>query len=173
MKLKRIVAVILALMMLFALAACGKEKSEEKADSSKSTASDFSKVTEAQAEQLAETYVTEGAGGYFILKEVASVKPTTNSISVPNVGSVHISGDPVTIDLETMGDIEYYGLTEEDDDDEYYEVTVKGTTSAYDDYGNFIKSFKFEYTVYVRTEVYGELTETSGINSNYVSVRCW
>lgn len=172
MKLKRIVAVILALMMLFALAACGKEKSEEKAENSKSTASDFSEVTEAQAEQLAETYVTEGTGVYFILKEVASVKPTTNSISVPSVGSVDISSDPVTIDLETM-DIEYYGLTEEDDDDEYYEVTVKGTTSAYDDYGNFIKSFKFKYTVYVRTEVYGELTETSGINSNYVSVRCW
>ncbi len=156
MKLKRIVAVILALMMLFALAACGKEKSEEKADSSKSTASDFSKVTEAQAEQLAETYVTEGTGGYFILEEEASWKPTTSSISVPKVGSVHISSDTVI-----------------EDDVEYYEVTVKGTSSAYDDYGNFIESFNFEYTLYVKTEVYGELTEISGINSTYDTVRCY
>lgn len=152
MKLKRIVAVILALMMLFALAACGKEKGEEKeeAENSKSTASDFSEVTEAQAERLAETYVTEGTGGYFILEEEASWKPTTSSISVPRVGSVHISSDTVI-----------------EDDVEYYEVTVKGTSSAYDDYGNFIESFKFEYTLYVKTEVYGELTEISGINSTY------
>lgn len=156
MKLKRIVAVILALMMLFALAACGKGKSEEEAENSKSTASDFSEVTEAQAERLAETYVTEGTGGYFILEKEASWKPTTSSISVPRVGSVDISSDPVI-----------------KDDVEYYEVTVKGTSSAYDDYGNFIESFKFKYTLYVKTEVYGELTEISGINSTYDVVLCY
>lgn len=152
MNLKRIVASVLAIIMLLALAACGEEK--EDTESSESTTSTSSKVTETQAKQLAETYVTEGSGGYSILEEEASWTPTTDSISVPRVGSVDISNNPVT-----------------KDDIEYYEVTVKGTSAAYDDYGNFIESFKFKYTLYVKTEIFGELTEISGINSTYDSVR--
>lgn len=150
MKLKRIVAAVLAIIMLLALAACGEEKEEQQDDSSS-----IQEVTENQAKQLAETYIKEGSGGYFILAEEQERTPRTHSISVPKVGSVDISSEPVTKD----------GV-------EYYEVTVKGTSAAYDDYGQFIESFRFTHKVYVKTEVYGELTEITGINSAYDYIRC-
>lgn len=89
------------------------------------------------------------------MAEEQSRKGLTHSISVPRVGSVDISSNPVTKN----------GV-------EYYEVTVKGTSAAYDDYGEFIESFRFTYKVYVKTEVFGELTEITGIYSAYDSIRC-
>lgn len=68
MNAKRIIALLLALVMVFALAACGKD------DGSSETGSDSvpgtTDLTQADAEQLAKEYVTSGDGAYKILDRV-------------------------------------------------------------------------------------------------------
>ena len=119
MNAKRIIALLLALVMVFALAACGKD------DGSSETGSDSvpgtTDLTQADAEQLAKEYVTSGDGAYKILDKVESDAPRTNKISVPRIGSVDIANDTVEKSGSTC-----------------YMVTVKGTTNAYDEYGQYL-----------------------------------
>lgn len=130
--------------MVFALAACGKD------DGSSETGSDSvpgtTDLTQADAEQLAKEYVTSGDGAYKILDKVESDAPRTNKISVPRIGSVDIAN----------GTVEKSGST-------CYRVTVKGTTNAYDEYGQYLESFKYKYKLYIKTQVVGEPTVTNSI----------
>lgn len=130
--------------MVFALAACGKDdgSSETGSDSVPGTAD----LTQADAEQLAKEYVTSGDGAYKILDKVESDAPRTNKISVPRIGSVDIAN----------GTVEKSGST-------CYRVTVKGTTNAYDEYGQYLESFKYKYELYIKTQVVGEPTVTNSI----------
>ncbi len=130
--------------MVFALAACGKDdgSSETGSDSVPGTAD----LTQADAEQLAKEYVTSGDGAYKILDKVESDAPRTNKISVPRIGSVDIAN----------GTVEKSGST-------CYRVTVKGTTNAYDEYGQYLESFKYKYKLYIKTQVVGEPTVTNSI----------
>lgn len=144
MNAKRIIALLLALVMVFALAACGKDdgSSETGSDSVPGTAD----LTQADAEQLAKEYVTSGDGAYKILDKVESDAPRTNKISVPRIGSVDIANDTVEKSGSTC-----------------YRVTVKGTTNAYDEYGQYLESFKYKYKLYIKTQVVGEPTVTNSI----------
>lgn len=130
--------------MVFALAACGKD------DGSSETGSDSvpgtTDLTQADAEQLAKEYVTSGDGAYKILDKVESDAPRTNKISVPRIGSVDIAN----------GTVEKSGST-------CYRITVKGTTNAYDEYGQYLESFKYKYELYIKTQVVGEPTVTNSI----------
>ena len=130
--------------MVFALAACGKDdgSSETRSDSVPGTTD----LTQAAAEQLAKEYVTSGDGAYKILDKVESDAPRTNKISVPRIGSVDIAN----------GTVEKSGST-------CYRVTVKGTTNAYDEYGQYLESFKYKYKLYIKTQVVGEPTVTNSI----------
>lgn len=130
--------------MVFALAACGKDdgSSETGSDSVPGTAD----LTQADAEQLAKEYVTSGDGAYKILDKVESDAPRTNKISVPRIGSVDIANDTVEKSGSTC-----------------YRVTVKGTTNAYDEYGQYLDSFVYEYELYIKTQVVGEPTVTNAI----------
>lgn len=144
MNAKRIIALLLALVMVFALAACGKD------DGSSETGSDSvpgtNDLTQADAEQLAKEYVTSGDGAYKILDKVESDAPRTNKISVPRIDSVDIANDTVEKSGSTC-----------------YRVTVKGTTNAYDEYGQYLESFKYKYESYIKTQVVGESTVTNSI----------
>lgn len=144
MNAKRIIALLLALVMVFALAACGKDdgSSETGSDSVPGTAD----LTQADAEQLAKEYVTSGRGAYKVLGEIESVAPRTNKISVPRIGSIDIANDTVEKSGSTC-----------------YRVTVKGTTNAYDEYGQYLDSFVYEYELYIKTQVVGEATVTNAI----------
>lgn len=130
--------------MVFALAACGKD------DGSSETGSDSvpgtTDLTQADAEQLAKEYVTSGDGAYKILDKVESDAPRTEKISVPRIGSVDIANDTVEKSGSTC-----------------YRVTVKGTTNAYDEYGQYLESFKYKYKLYIKTQVVGEPTVTNSI----------
>lgn len=130
--------------MVSALAACGKD------DGSSETGSDSvpgtTDLTQADAEQLAKEYVTSGDGAYKILDKVESDAPRTNKISVPRIGSVDIANDTVEKSGSTC-----------------YRVTVKGTTNAYDEYGQYLDSFVYEYELYIKTQVVGEPTVTNAI----------
>lgn len=130
--------------MVFALAACGKD------DGSSETGSDSvpgtTDLTQADAEQLAKEYVTSGDGAYKILDKVESDAPRTEKISVPRIGSVDIANDTVEKSGSTC-----------------YRVTVKGTTNAYDEYGQYLESFKYKYELYIKTQVVGEPTVTNSI----------
>lgn len=130
--------------MVFALAACGKD------DGSSETGSDSvpgtNDLTQADAEQLAKEYVTSGDGAYKILDKVESDAPRTNKISVPRIGSVDIANDTVEKSGSTC-----------------YRVTVKGTTNAYDEYGQYLESFKYKYELYIKTQVVGEPIVTNAI----------
>lgn len=130
--------------MVFALAACGKD------DGSSETGSDSvpgtNDLTQADAEQLAKEYVTSGDGAYKILDKVESDASRTNKISVPRIGSVDIANDTVEKSGSTC-----------------YRVTVKGTTNAYDEYGQYLESFKYKYELYIKTQVVGEPTVTNSI----------
>ena len=130
--------------MVFALAACGKD------DGSSETGSDSvpgtTDLTQADAEQLAKEYVTSGDGAYKILDKVESDAPRTNKISVPRIGSVDIANDTVEKSGSTC-----------------YRVTVKGTTNAYDEYGQYLDSFVYKYELYIKTQVVGEPTVTNSI----------
>lgn len=130
--------------MVFALAACGKD------DGSSETGSDSvpgtTDLTQADAEQLAKEYVTSGDGAYKILDKVESDAPRTEKISVPRIGSVDIANDTVENSGSTC-----------------YRVTVKGTTNAYDEYGQYLDSFVYEYELYIKTQVVGEPTVTNSI----------
>lgn len=130
--------------MVFALAACGKDdgSSETGSDSVPGTAD----LTQADAEQLAKEYVTSGDGAYKILDKVESDAPRTNKISVPRIGSVDIANDTVEKSGSTC-----------------YRVTVKGTTNAYDEYGQYLDSFVYEYELYIKTQIVGEPTVTNSI----------
>ncbi len=130
--------------MVFALAACGKDDgiSETGSDSVPGTTD----LTQADAEQLAKEYVTSGDGAYKILDKVESDAPRTNKISVPRIGSVDIANDTVEKSGSTC-----------------YRVTVKGTTNAYDEYGQYLDSFVYEYELYIKTQVVGEPTVTNSI----------
>ena len=130
--------------MVFALAACGKDdgSSETGSDSVPGTAD----LTQADAEQLAKEYVTSGDGAYKILDKVESDAPRTEKISVPRIGSVDIANDTVEKSGSTC-----------------YRVTVKGTTNAYDEYGQYLESFKYKYELYIKTQVVGEPTVTNSI----------
>ena len=130
--------------MVFALAVCGKD------DGSSETGSDSvpgtNDLTQADAEQLAKEYVTSGDGAYKILDKVESDASRTNKISVPRIGSVDIANDTVEKSGSTC-----------------YRVTVKGTTNAYDEYGQYLESFKYKYELYIKTQVVGEPTVTNAI----------
>ena len=130
--------------MVFALAACCKD------DGSSETGSDSvpgtTDLTQADAEQLAKEYVTSGDGAYKILDKVESDAPRTNKISVPRIDSVDIANDTVEKSGSTC-----------------YRVTVKGTTNAYDEYGQYLESFKYKYELYIKTQVVGEPTVTNSI----------
>lgn len=130
--------------MVFALAACGKD------DGSSETGSDSvpgtTDLTQAAAERLAKEYVTSGDGAYKILDKVESDAPRTNKISVPRIGSVDIANDTVEKSGSTC-----------------YRITVKGTTNAYDEYGQYLESFKYKYELYIKTQVVGEPTVTNAI----------
>lgn len=130
--------------MVFALAACGKDdgSSETGSDSVPGTAD----LTQAAAERLAKEYVTSGDGAYKILDKVESDAPRTNKISVPRIDSVDIANDTVEKSGSTC-----------------YRVTVKGTTNAYDEYGQYLESFKYKYELYIKTQVVGEPTVTNSI----------
>lgn len=130
--------------MVFALAACGKDdgSSETSSDSVPGTTD----LTQADAEQLAKEYVTSGDGAYKILDKVESDAPRTNKISVPRIDSVDIANDTVEKSGSTC-----------------YRVTVKGTTNAYDEYGQYLESFKYKYELYIKTQVVGEPTVTNAI----------
>lgn len=130
--------------MLLALAACGKD------DGSSETGSDSvpctTDLTQADAERLAKEYVTSMDGAYKILDKVESDAPRTNKISVPRIGSVDIANDTVEKSGSTC-----------------YRVTVKGTTNAYDEYGQYLDSFVYEYELYIKTQIVGEPTVTNSI----------
>ena len=127
MKLKRIVAAVLAIIMLLALAACGEEKEEKQDDSSSN-----GKFTSSEAVQIAKEYISDGLGGYDLLNRVTGRDDTAN-ISVPNIGSASYTGNYVN----------------DFNDREYYIVEVKGTFNGYDDYGQFTERYKFTINVEV------------------------
>lgn len=127
MKLKRIVAAVLAIIMLLALAACGEEKEEKQDDSSSN-----GKFTSSEAVQIAKEYISDGVGGYDLLNRVTGRDDTAN-ISVPNIGSASYTGNYVN----------------DFNDREYYIVEVKGTFNGYDDYGQFTERYKFTINVEV------------------------
>lgn len=127
MKIKRIVAAVLAIIMLLSLAACGDEKEEEQDESSS-----YSEFTSSEAVQIASEYVSDGLGGYDLLNRVTGRDNTAN-ISVPNIGSASYVGNYVN----------------DFNDKEYYTVEVKGTFSGYDDYGQFTEKYKFTINVKV------------------------
>ena len=144
MNAKRIIALLLALVMVFALAACGKDDGSSETGSS--SVPGTTDLTQAAAEQLAKEYVTSGDGAYKILDKVESDAPRTNKISVPRIDSVDIANDTV----EKSGSACYW-------------VTVKGTTNAYNEYGQYLDSFVYEYELYIKTQVVGEPTVTNSI----------
>ena len=127
MKLKRIVAAVLAIIMLLALATCGEEKEEKQDDSSSN-----GKFTSSEAVQIAKEYISDGLGGYDLLNRVTGRDDTAN-ISVPNIGSASYTGNYVN----------------DFNDREYYIVEVKGTFNGYDDYGQFTERYKFTINVEV------------------------
>lgn len=143
MNAKRIIALLLALVMVFALAACGKD------DGSSETGSDSvpgtTDLTQAAAERLAKEYVTSGDGAYKILDKVESDAPRTNKISVPRIDSVvlqttllrnpvqHATGLPMNALLMPMMNM------------------------------GSISSFVYEYELYIKTQVVGEPTVTNSI----------
>lgn len=127
MKLKRIVATVLAIIMLLALVACGEEKEEEQDESSSN-----GKFTSSEAVQIASEYVSDGLGGYDLLNRVTG-RDDTASISVPDIGSASYTGNYVN----------------DFNDKKYYTVEVKGTFSGYDDYGQFTEKYKFTINVKV------------------------
>lgn len=130
--------------MVFALAACGKDDGSSETGSS--SVPGTTDLTQADAEQLAKEYVTSGDGAYKILDKVESDAPRTNKISVPRIGSVDIANDTVEKSGSTC-----------------YRVTVKGTTNAYNEYGQYLDSFVYEYELYIKTQVVGEPTVTNAI----------
>ena len=127
MKLKRIVATVLAIIMLLALVACGEEKEEEQDESSSN-----GKFTSSEAVQIAKEYISDGLGGYDLLNRVTG-RDDTASISVPDIGSASYTGNYVN----------------DFNDKKYYTVEVKGTFSGYDDYGQFTEKYKFTINVKV------------------------
>ena len=40
---------------------------------------------------------------------------------------------------------------------------MKGTTNAYDEYGQYLESFKYKYELYIKTQIVGEPTVTNAI----------
>lgn len=68
MNAKRIIALLLALVMVFSLAACGKDDGSSETGSS--SVPGTTDLTQAAAEQLAKEYVTSGDGAYKILDRV-------------------------------------------------------------------------------------------------------
>ena len=40
---------------------------------------------------------------------------------------------------------------------------MKGTTNAYNEYGQYLDSFVYEYELYIKTQVVGEPTVTNSI----------
>ncbi len=129
MKLKRIVAAMLAIIMLLALAACGDEKGQDSTDNN----DDSENATEHdtilfpdEAVNIAKNYITEGQGGYDLLDKVSGRNDTTQ-ISVPSIGSA----------------------SKDFQDDTSYGVEVNGTFNGYDDYGEFTKRYRYTFEIYV------------------------
>lgn len=132
---KKIITLLLALVMVFALAACGNSDAEDsKQDSEPESTAENSAVTRNEAVQIAREYIENGYGAQRLVKRAHRRNDDINAISSPAIGSVSN-----VIRSESQGDA-------------VYNVYVKGTFTAYDDYGQVVDRYKYTFTVVVKEE---------------------
>lgn len=136
MKIKRTLALVLAVIMLFALTACGNDTDDVQTEPEESSEVK-SEISESKAESIARDYVN-GDGAYALLDEASSRNGKIDKITYPDIGSVDVSKASSIAS-----------------DELHYYVSVKGTFAGYDDYGEFVDRYKFNYTVSV--SLYGEI----------------
>lgn len=142
MKIKRMLALLLAVIMLFALTACGNVTGDDDAQTESEESSEVkSEISESKAESIARDYVN-GDGAYALLDKALRRDSKIDKISYPDIGSVDASKVSNIVDHELS-----------------YCVRVKGTFAGYDDYGEFVDRYKFNYAVYI--SLYGEIRETT------------
>ncbi len=145
MRIKRTFALVLAVIMLFALTACGSDTSDDDAQTEPEESSELkSEISESKAESIARDYVN-GDGVYDLLDKATRRNSKIDKITYPDIGSVDVSkvSDVVSDELS-------------------YCVRVKGTFAGYDDYGEFVDRYKFDYAVYI--SLYGEVQERNPLS---------
>lgn len=131
MKLKRLVAAVLAIIMLLALAACGTN-GQSGGDSSNET------ISESQALSTARNYIESGIGKQlFVNRAMPSGAKSMYNI---DAGSASCIGQ---------------------NDDGSYEILVKGNFFADDEYGNLYGHYTFECVVTVNSNGNASLDITS------------
>ena len=120
MKLKRIVAAMLAIIMLLALAACGTNGQD-------SDSSAAEPISESQALSKARNYIESDTFGK---QQFVNGAMPSGASSMYNIraGSASCTGK---------------------NDDGSYKIVVKGSFAANDEYGNYYASYTYEATVTV------------------------
>lgn len=142
MRIKRMLALLLAVIMLLTLTACGNDTGDDDAQTESEESSEVkSEISESKAESIARDYVN-GDGAYALLDKALRRDSKIDKISYPDIGSVDVSKVSNMVDDE----LSYY-------------VSVKGTFAGYDDYGEFVYRYKFSYTIHI--SLYGEIRETT------------
>jgi hypothetical protein len=131
MNLKRIVAAVLAIIMLLALAACG-ENGQSGGDSSSEV------ISESQALSTARSYIETPPGKQLFV--VWAMPSGAKSMSNIDAGSASCIGQ---------------------NDGGSYEILVKGNFFANDEYGNLYGHYTFECVVTVNSNGYADLDVTS------------
>lgn len=135
MNAKKTITLLLALVMVFALAACGNSDAEDsKQNNEPESTAENSAVTRNEAVQIAREYVEDGYGAQRLVKKAHGQNDDINAISSPAIGSVSD-----VIRSEFQGDA-------------VYNVYVKGTFTAYDDYGQVVDRYKYTFQVRVKEE---------------------
>ena len=138
---KKIIAAVIALDIVFALCSCGGETSSE-SEESVSTTSSVSVVQKSFVEEEEEESVClterEAAG---IAQLYIENKLATGDVSI-EIGSNQTAK---SFDTVSYGDasIEYDYVTES------YDVKCKATCWGYDSYGDVVDKYKFDLTVHV------------------------
>lgn len=141
MRIKRTFALVLAVIMLLTLTACGNDTGDDDAQTEPEESSELkSEISESKAESIARDYVN-GDGVYDLLDKATRRNSKIDKITYPDIGSVDVSK------VSSM------------DDELSYWVDVKGTFAGYDDYGEFVDRYKFSYTIHI--SLYGEIRETT------------
>ncbi len=131
MKLKKIVAAVLAIIMLLALAACG-EVGQSGGDSSSEA------ISESDALAKARSYIKSGIGQQLFINQ--AMPSGAKSMSNIDAGSASCIGQ---------------------NDDGSYEILVKGNFFANDEYGNLYGHYTFECVVTVNSNGNAYLDTTS------------
>lgn len=144
MKIKRMLALLLAVIMLLTLTACGNDTGDDDAQTEPEESSEVkSEISESKAESIARDYVN-GDGAYALLDKASRRDSKIDKITYPDIGSVDVSK------VSNM------------DNELSYCVRVKGTFAGYDDYGEFVDRYKFSYTIHI--SLYGEVQERNPLS---------